>query len=157
MTAYYSSMLYLYNTALALSCRGNKNYYELSYEDLVNNPSDSLKAICNFLNLIYDESMLDTKNENVSGKLRSWNNDPSSKISTSSIGKGRTGLSKYNYFVFDHIRISKSHVMKYKLNFDNIKDLVKIINYTYQKKSCPIYLRFYYMIKLLLSMNFQEE
>ena len=88
MTAYYSSMLYLYNTALALSCRDYKNYYELSYEDLVNNPSESLKAVCNFLNLVYDESMLHDNNEHISGKLKSWNNDPSSKISKSSIGRG---------------------------------------------------------------------
>ena len=152
MTAYYSSMLYLYNTASALSCRASKNYYELSYEDLVKNPSDSIKAICDFLNLKYDESMLSSNNENVSRKLRSWNNDPSSKISTSSIGKGRTDLSKYNYFVFDHIRISKSHLIKHNLNFDNMKDVVKLINYNYQKKSYPTHLRFCYMIKLLLSM-----
>ena len=152
MTAYYSSMLYLYNTASALSCRGFKNYYELSYEDLVSNPSGSLKDICNFLSLSYDESMLHSKNENVSRKLRSWNNDPSSKISISSIGKGKTDLSDYNYYVFDHIRISKSHVMKYKLNYDNIEDVVKLFNYNYQKKSYPMHLRFYYMIKLLLSM-----
>ena len=118
---------------------------------MVKNPSDSIKAICDFLNLNYDESMLSSNNENVSVKLRSWNNDPSSKISTSSIGKGRTDLSKYNYFVFDHIRISKSHLIKHKLNFDNMKDVAKLINYNYQK-NLSHHLRFYYMIKLLLSM-----
>ena len=69
MTAYYSSMLYLYNTASALSCRANKNYYELSYEDLVKNPSDSIQAICDFLNLNYYESMLHSSNENISENL----------------------------------------------------------------------------------------
>ncbi len=152
MTAYYSSMLYLYNTASALSCRGNKNYYELSYEDLVNNPSNTLESICNFLDLTYDKSMLQSRNENVSGKLNSWNHDPSSEISPSSIGKGGTELSNYNYFVFDHIRISKSYVIKHKLNYDNIEDVSNLINYNYQKRSCSLHLRIYYMIKLLLSM-----
>ena len=59
MNSYYASMLYLYNTSTALGCRKQENYYQLSYEELVTDPSRTINDLCKFLKVSYDKKILD--------------------------------------------------------------------------------------------------
>ena len=80
MNSYYASMLYLHNTSTALECRKQKNYYELSYEELVTDPSRSINDLCKFLKVPYDKKMIkESKGKNVN-QIKSWRNNPSGEI-----------------------------------------------------------------------------
>jgi hypothetical protein len=67
----------------------NKNIYEIRYEDLVLNPEREIKKLCIFLELEYEETLLE-KDYQVNKRetfFDSWENEPNSKISTSSLKK----------------------------------------------------------------------
>jgi len=152
MSSYFASMVYLYNCSMALRCQEMKNYYDISYEFLVSKPEAALKDLCNFLEITYYSELMDGSSKDNSKKLHSWNNDPSGKISSDSISGEKRNLSNYDYFVFNHIRISETHKKKFNLELDSIKKINNVLGYDNETDSFSIIIRLLFSIRLTLSM-----
>ena len=151
MNSYYASMLYLYNSAAALACRNQENYYDLSYEDLVTNPAKSIKDLCKFLNVSYDNKMIKVSSGDNVNKIKSWSNSPYEAIRSNSIkGKNRI-LTNYDHFVFNHVQISGIHKKKFNLDIDSIKKVNDILGYDYGINHSRKAIKVFYMLKLSLS------
>ncbi|MDQ0352757.1 hypothetical protein J2R98_002608 [Alkalibacillus filiformis] len=72
-----------------------QQYYEVQYEDIVRNPKDELKKICNFLNIKFEESMLSFY-ENIGGlgdTSLSHHKNLNNSVNKNSIGKWEHELS----------------------------------------------------------------
>ena len=151
MNSYYASMLYLYNTSTALGCRKQENYYELSYEELVTDPSRSINDLCKFLKVPYNKKMIkESKGENVS-QIKSWRNNPSGEIRSNSIKVKNRILTNYDYFVFNHVRISTIYKKKFNLDIDSIKNVNSILGYDHRINRSKKIFKVFYMLKLSLS------
>ena len=72
------------------------NILSIKYEDLVSNPKDSLILVCDFLNIQYNEQMLDTSKsaENLGVKKLNIHANLSKKINTSAVGKWKKELNE---------------------------------------------------------------
>ena len=67
-----------------------KNYYCLRYEDIVNTPFETIKQLCNFLGLEFEQNMLDTLSfTDKSGQK--WNGDSSFDKDLKEISKKPVG------------------------------------------------------------------
>ena len=151
MNSYYASMLYLYNTSTALGCRKQENYYELSYEELVTDPSRTINDLCKFLKVPYDKKMIkESKGKNVN-QIKSWRNNPSGEIKSNSIKVKNRILTNYDYFVFNHIRISTIYKKNFNLDIDSIKKVNDILGYDYRINRSKKIFKVFYMLKLSLS------
>jgi hypothetical protein len=73
-----------------------KNYIEIRYEDLVSNPKFEVEKICNFLNINFDENMLNHKEraELKDVKTHKHYSNVKKPINTRSIGKYKRNLSE---------------------------------------------------------------
>ena len=71
-----------------------KNLFEVRYEHLVVSPEETLKSICDFLEVAYTEALFDLSFETTSDLNKDHHKGVSDKISSSSIGKWETLLSK---------------------------------------------------------------
>jgi hypothetical protein len=72
------------------------SFYELKYEDLVNNPEYEIKNLCDFLNINFSNEMIDSSPDEGLGdvEMREHHKNVKEKINSNSIGKGRDILSK---------------------------------------------------------------
>ncbi|MBK8366606.1 MAG: sulfotransferase [Bacteroidetes bacterium] len=57
-----ASWNYYYNCIFKSVKKNNLNHYIIRYEDLVNNPSDSLYKLCDFMELSFNDEMLNFQN-----------------------------------------------------------------------------------------------
>ena len=153
MNSYTSSMQWLYNTAMGLRLNQNKAYYQISYEDLVSDTEKSLQNLCGFLNIDFDKSMIMPSNENKEIYIDSWRNKPSGPIKSSSIGNNKKILNRYDYFIFDHIQISKNHINKFGIKNKSIHSVNKVLGGYKHKLKCTIFNKIFYWIRLVLSIT----
>ena len=97
------------STILAsLSRIENEKYTEIRYEDLISNPELELKRICQFLNLVYDESMLGFNEYNRKHNLEpkdymSWKAETYKKLNSDAVGKWKSILSLDQIAIFEKI------------------------------------------------------
>ena len=152
MNSYDASMLWLYNTSMALRLNQRVNYHELSYEDLVLNPEITLRSLCKFLKISYNKEMLRTSNEDNMSKIKSWGNNPSGQVRSDSIGKNRKILGPYDYFIFERIRISNAHKNKFKLKLSSIRSVNDLLGYEQEIVKYSIFSKLFYWLKLLISV-----
>jgi len=90
----------------------NKNVYIIKYEDLVSNPESIVKRLCIFLNIEFENGMLDITKESKQDKPYSANssfNKKIQKIDSSNINLWEDKLSNIelyfcNYILKDHIK-----------------------------------------------------
>jgi len=107
-----SSSAWLYNTVAALSCETLPNYLATSYEQLVSNTRETLKAICDHIEIEYSERMLDQTAEEIEEKTRqghrAWMSRPKDAISTSSIGRYKTEMTETDKAIFWNTALTKN-------------------------------------------------
>jgi hypothetical protein len=135
---YYATMTWIYNTSLALQYHGHPDYYGLKYEDLVANPENEMKKLCDFLQLDYSEKMLISEQKEDNG-INSWNNKPGGSISGSSIGKYKDFLEDFYAYVFYHSIISKSHVDLHGLKYTKASELLKFLDYEVDEEQIALF------------------
>ncbi|MDZ7778285.1 MAG: sulfotransferase [Bacteroidales bacterium] len=151
MSSYFATMIWIYNTSLALTNKGKKNYYEIAYEDLVTSPEKAIKDLCSFLNVEFYEKMLNPDENYSSRKIESWSLNPNLGISKGSVGKHKKSLKSFHKFTIRNVSISNSHRRKYKLKHTDFESLQKELGYEFdsligeQKVSTK---NFLYSIKL---------
>ena len=87
---------WLSDTSSGLVYRDHPRYYEVRYENLVNDSVPTLKALCEFINEVYNDEMLEPNSGQLDGMDvgRLVNNQNSKeKISTKSVGRWSQDLS----------------------------------------------------------------
>lgn len=152
MSPYYACMLWIYNTAQALTFRGHPNYYEMSYESLVNDPAGEINKLCAFLDVPFSDELLRAdKDQKV--ELASWNHSPNQGIVSSSVGKYVNFLQAFHYFTMQRSEISMKHRKNYELGqgtFDEVQRALGYESISGFPKNCSFLTRFVYSIRLVI-------
>lgn len=96
------------------------NVLEIRYEDLVKDKNNTLKEICNFLEINYTNSMLDFYKYNLEKELvpkefDAWKSMNKSEINTSRLYRWKKELTKEEIKLFESICIDVLTKYKYKL------------------------------------------
>ena len=79
------------------SNKGERQYYEIRYENFVTNPKDEINKVCNFLNIEYEKGMTDHRNSiDVLGDVKKLkhHNNLKRPINDDSIEKWKKNLNK---------------------------------------------------------------
>ncbi len=95
-----------YATLSGIQYRGCPRYYEIKYEDLVQQPAESLALLCGFLGEEFTPTLLGPEGEPASSRSDSSLN-PNGEISQQSIGKYRARFSDEHAAVFASTRLSR--------------------------------------------------
>lgn len=130
---------WLYDTMCGLSVRGAPNYHEVRYEDLVNDPDQTLANIYKFIGKdsslvrdaghdddsqsVYSENWLDRDVPKI------WTSTPSDPISTASIGKYRTTLSEEDIAILSGVSLRRSVLKPNMPDVTGFFDLLEHLNY----------------------------
>ena len=97
----------LFNFLNRKSIKENPNIFQLKYEDLVAEPENEIKTLCNFLEIEYTPKMLDVKNfKDKFGNSFDGNSSHfkgKSKIDNSSVNIWKNQLSKVEIYFTEHI------------------------------------------------------
>jgi len=96
---------------------GQENYLIIKYEDLVSTPEITLRKVCTFLNLEFDERILQAKDDNVSEE----NNYVKRQVDTSKIDKWKVQLSQKEIRKIERIQGPCLHKFNYSLITPNEK------------------------------------
>lgn len=152
MTPYFATMLWMYNTAHALRYKDLPEYYEIRYEDLVSDPENQIRKLCDFLNISFFDFMLDTNAGETEIRLDSWTKSPGAAIDGSSVGSAESFLNRFHYYVLGHVRISLSHVKRYNLKQFHFFGILEELGYPSAESEICVPLKtwkcFYYRIRL---------
>lgn len=127
---------------------GYRNLIEIRYEDLVTYPEDTIRKICTFLNIDFENTMLDeTKHENNKGlePFKCWHNQPNKGISQTSVGIYKKSIETYDEIFSmkltkefaDLLQCKEEYIIdlmkKYKYDISNID-----FRFFYQKLKSPL-------------------
>jgi hypothetical protein len=130
---------WLYDTVAGLRSRGAKRYLEVRYEDFVSNPSQSLRAIFDHLELPFDSNILSIGHDHRAGvytenwrerkEPRVWKQTPGDPISTASIGRYRRELTKNDLSVLYRIKLTKHAAATFQCQPYSFRELLEILGY----------------------------
>ena len=110
-------------------------FIEIKYEDIINEPENSIKAVCKFLDEEYSESLLEfhkIAKESVPSYKMGWHSATKSKINAASIGRWKKELEQWEISLFNNKFKNELELYKYE-----IQDKPK-------KLSIGIQLKFYF-------------
>lgn len=146
MSAYQAAAYYLYNSSHALACKNNPRYYELSYENLVANPRETLQHLFLFMDIPYEENIIEAKFEKRSEptQLKGWKHDETATVSNSSIGRFQELPATKRQLIhaaLNAIEISPIHLKKYHLQAKDIASVANALNYSFQSIDFYRYLK----------------
>jgi len=134
---YHSVSHWLYNNSAAYSIKNKKNYLRIKYENLVTNPEETLKVILehigvDYINLVNLDNNYwkEVNNENIH---KTWNTNPFSKISTSSIGKYKEELPNEAFNMIKYLKLSFIARKKLKVKHKSIEFLMNEFGYENNK------------------------
>jgi protein-tyrosine sulfotransferase len=123
---------WLYNTVCAYACRDMPNYFEYKYEDLVVDPAAVMRRLCERASIPFDPQMLEPQQEEknwnypLSGV---WSTDPSKPISAKSVGRYKTDLSRDDYAVFCHVRLTEGSAKRAGTTTMSALELLEALGY----------------------------
>lgn len=107
---------------------GGKDCYDLSYENLLSDPSLQLKSVCKFLGLSFDTKMLSfqdsAKSILISETERSFKQKNFSDLDRSNFNKWKVELSSFSVFVTECLYFHWMESKGYKFHFP--KELLRI-------------------------------
>ena len=108
-----------------------KNYMELRYEDLVSNPIEHTKIICEFIDEEFEPGMLETKGESSSQVPDwEWHKKTKEKISNDRVGKWKNNMDSYELTVMHCIGRKIFLKKKYEIARDfNFRAILHVILY----------------------------
>ena len=133
-TPYFATGLYLYNTALGAASRGHQDYFEIKYEQLVTNTEPELRKLFSFLNLPYDEKVLDVDGRGT--KLGTWRYNPTDAIKVSKNRRfedldeiDQAGVIR----AVDRIRFHKRYQRRRGIPFGDVRQICDTFGYPYME------------------------
>lgn len=132
---------YYYENIFKNVIKYNLDYYVLRYEDLVNNPSETLTSLCKFLEIEFDEKMLhfqDLANEikqyieknlpeKEFSKLKTMHHNLENKITENRVNAYQKELTKEDITILDSICSETGAKFNYLPNSKFIKKSLKVI------------------------------
>ncbi len=136
MNAYQATAYYVFNTAAATANHQHKRYYQLKYENLVANPTATLRDLFTFLVLPFEPEILVAKHEKRAepAAMKGWKHKETAAVKASSIGRFST-LSREEqalvYSAFTTFKISQSYQKKWTIPFNSGKELCAVLGYDY--------------------------
>ncbi len=88
MSVFNAVAVYMLNTAMASQLHNDNRNYTIKYEDLVASPEKTVNALCNFIDVTYESTML-LPDKKPSGdlKMEGWNYKETDTIGAKSIGR----------------------------------------------------------------------
>ena len=132
---YYAASVYLCNTAAALGQRHHTAYHEVKYEELVFNPEDTLRAICDFFGISFHEKMLTPGQEKhlESTTMEGWHYDETEKVQTGAVNRFYnlpTHLQKEILVMITSLSLSDLGAVKYQTDITNILQIALFYEYS---------------------------
>lgn len=133
-SAFHSASSWLYNTSAAYRFRGHRNYLEIRYEKLVEDPRRELLRICTHLDIGFDEGMLHPSQndywENLKSKFhKSWSLHPGQEISKSSVGRHQEEMTSDMLNFFYRISLSDHGMRQLGVSHRSAGELMKLLGY----------------------------
>jgi len=128
-SVYDATALCLLNMSKALLCESDPRYFLLKYEDLVTQPEETLVNLCDFLNILYEENMLEPQSSETGvTQMKGWKSDETDKPSTSSIGRFQELSMSERSKILKYAKYLKGHVNK---ELDTIAKLALHLGYPF--------------------------
>lgn len=129
-----ATALCLLNMSKALLIESDPRYILVKYEDLVQQPIESLKALTDFLNVNYQDGMLEPESVKGITQMKGWKSDETKEPSASSIGRflelplpTRKQILKYVKYLKGHVNKELDTISKLALHLGYpMPDLTKI-------------------------------
>jgi len=169
-TLYDAVSVYLLNTAKALASENSDRYHLIKYEDLVSEPELTLQQLCDFMEVAYEDIMLEPQSgEGGVISMLGWKSEEISKPNTSSIGRFlelepekqtrvmayvdllmqkasanfaclRTVAEHLDYELTAPVVVSPELRASMQMELDRDKQLRKLSNYHFRAGNYPLYL-----------------
>ncbi|MFK7978539.1 MAG: sulfotransferase [Saprospiraceae bacterium] len=136
MNAYQATAYYVFNTAAATANYQHQRYYHLKYEDLVAEPTETLRQLFDFLELNFEPKILIAKHEKRAEPtaMKGWKHEETAAVKASSIGRFSTLTEEKQalvYSAFSTFNISKSYQKKWSIPFNSGAELCAVLGYNY--------------------------
>jgi len=124
--------IYLLNTASALRAEDHDDYYQLKYEDLIKDPEIIVKRLLNFLNLPFEEEVLESGNPYgiAETKIESWNYDETASVQQN-ITEIPQGILSNIYQAMSLIRVSKKGSNLFNVVEHDFQSLLSSLDYKF--------------------------
>jgi len=132
-TWFQSSSLWLYNTISALQLEGDRNYYALSYENLVCNTEKEIRKLCEFLSIEFSKNMITNASHKrtISQSDNSqWSQSPLEPINPKSIGRYKTELTTVGRAIFYGTSLTKYSRKKLNTSITSTRNLLEYLGYS---------------------------
>jgi len=133
---YWAAGYYVYNTAIATSSAQDTRYYQLSYEDLVAQPSTTLNALFNFLAIPFEETILQARHEQRAEPttMKGWKHEETAAVKASSVGRFQELAVEQQELIKTALAtfsIHPKYLKKYQIQFATCAELCERLNYTF--------------------------
>ena len=127
-SVYDATALCLLNMSKALLSESDPRYILIKYEDLVQQPAETLMTLSGFLDVEYEEGMLEPESiKSGITQMKGWKSDETQKASTSSIGRFLELPLSTREQILKYVKYLKGHVNK---ELDTISKLAVHLGYT---------------------------
>lgn len=135
----------------AFKTKHSDSCHVVYYEDLLTNPTETVKSLCVFLSINYQESMLDTTSTNdtsnliaINKEINSWYNSSMyhNNIDASKLTEWQHSISNKDKRFINHYFYFKNYSLLSRYKFDNINFIDKIL-------VAPIYIQEYGLIHFI--------
>ena len=103
---FYAVSRWYYATLTGIQYRRWPNYYELRYEDLVEDPASELRRLCDFLDEPYSPDLLKPSTA-LEEKLATWKSSPFEGVNKESRGQHRGQMPESIKSMFHHVCLSR--------------------------------------------------
>lgn len=148
-----TSWNYFYDTIFESIKKNKLNYSLLRYEDLVENPKETLRKICLFMNIDFNEKMLDFQDlskdmknyvkQNLTtedfNKLNAMHKNLEKKINSERVESYKTELSAQEVYICDSICYKYAAIFDYKSNKSTTNNLYILLRYVISLTKLKIY------------------
>jgi hypothetical protein len=103
---FYALSRWYYATLTGIQYREWPNYYELRYEQLVEDPAAVLQRLCNFLDEPFTPELLETSAP-LEEEPATWKSSPFEAVNRESVGQHKAEMSDALRSMFHHVRLSR--------------------------------------------------
>lgn len=136
--AYWATAYYVYNTAIASANRQHPRYYEVRYEELVQEPANTLVELFDFLEIPFEEKIITAKYEKRAEptSMKGWKYQETATIGASSIGRFQELSIDQQALIqaaFTTFRIAPSFQKKKTISTVSGQELCTLLGYEFLK------------------------
>lgn len=136
INVYAATAYYVYNTAIATSAKNDTRYYQIKYEDLVLEPTETLLKLFDFLDLPFEQEILIAQHENRAEPvaMKGWKHEETASVKNSSINRFKELSPKKQALIceaFEGFRISPYYQEKYQIKYTSGQELCSVLDYEY--------------------------